>query len=70
METSIKKGKNIMKYKYIKVTAGGSMLWGINELSKDRFVASVQAGDVIIDVEAQTYFDKETNTWKDIDGDS
>lgn len=58
-----------MKYKYIKVTAGGSMLWGVNELTKERFVASVQAGDIIINTEDQTYFDSETNSWKPVDGD-
>lgn len=91
-----------MKYKYIKFTAGGSMLWGIHELTKERFVASVNAGDMIIKnnyslnvnyskhnhqkhwsqcnskhssafnrlfTEDNTYFDPETNSWKEIDGD-
>lgn len=58
-----------MKFKYIKVTAGGSMLWGVNELTKERFVASVQTGDIIINTEDSTYFDTESNSWKEIDGD-
>lgn len=58
-----------MKFKYIKVTAGGSMLWGVNELTKERFVASVQAGDIIINTEDSTYFDTESNSWKEIEGD-
>lgn len=56
-----------MKYRYIKI--GGSFIWGVNDLTKERFVRAVQMGDIIIDLEEMKYFDKDENTWKDIEGD-
>lgn len=56
-----------MKYKFIKVS--GDMVWGINELTKERFVAAVKFGDTIINLEDMTQFDPEANEWKPIQGD-
>lgn len=56
-----------MKYRYIKIM--GSIVWGIKELTKERFVNSVQMGDTIIDLEEMKVFDKDTNAWVDIEGD-
>ena len=58
-----------MKYKYLRVTTN-DMLWGKQELSKDYFVAVVNSGDALINLEDMTYFDKDTNSWKDIEGDT
>ncbi len=57
-----------MEYKYlvIKDVIGA---WGKHELSKEYFVNAVQRGDLIINTEENTYFDKDENAWKPIDGD-
>lgn len=57
-----------MTFKYIQISDGG-IVWGIHELTKERFVAAVQRGDTIINTEDSTQFDPETNSWKDIQGD-
>jgi hypothetical protein len=56
------------KFKYLRVTTN-DMMWGKQELSKEYFVNAVQSGDAIIDLEDMTYFDKDSNEWKLIDGD-
>lgn len=56
-----------MKYRYIKLM--GSIVWGIKDLTKERFVASVKAGDTIIDLEEMKVFDPEQNAWVEIEGD-
>jgi hypothetical protein len=57
-----------MKYKYLIITTA-DMVWGKNELTKEYFVAAVQRGDGIINLEDGTYFDKDTNSWKAVEGD-
>lgn len=57
-----------MKYRYIKIM-GGDTVWGIKELTKERFVASVKAGDTIIDLKEMKKFDPEKNEWVEIPGD-
>lgn len=56
-----------MKYRYIKLM--GSIVWGIKDLTKERFVSSVAAGDTIIDLEEMKVFNPEENAWEDIEGD-
>lgn len=56
-----------MTYRYIKLM--GSIVWGIKELTKERFVQSVKAGDTIIDLEEMKVFDPEQNAWVEIEGD-
>lgn len=56
-----------MNYKYL--IFGGVMVWGKNELSKEYFVGAVQRGDYIVNTEDGTYFDKDDNAWKAIEGD-
>jgi hypothetical protein len=56
-----------MIYKYLIVT--GSMIWGKKTLDKESFVHAVQRSDTILDLEEGTYFDKDDNTWKAIEGD-
>lgn len=56
-----------MKYRYIKIM--GSIVWGIIELTKERFISSVKAGDIIIDLEEMKVFDADANEWVDIEGD-
>lgn len=57
------------KYKYLRVTTN-DMLWGKQELSKEYFVSVVQSGDALINLEDMTYFSKDDNEWKPIEGDS
>lgn len=57
-----------MKYRYLKLLAG-HIPFGKKELTKSDFATSVQAGDTIIDLETMSVFDKETNSWKEIEGD-
>lgn len=56
-----------MDYKYLKVS--GDFVWGIKNLTKERFVAAVKAGETIIDIEEMKQFDPEQNAWVDIQGD-
>ena len=56
------------KYKYLRVTTA-NVMWGKQELSKEYFVSAVQSGDALINLEDMTYFNKETNEWKEIKGD-
>lgn len=58
----------MMKFKYLQIGASG-LVWGINEYEKPRFIAAVVRGDTIINLETMQIFDKETNSWKDVDGD-
>lgn len=57
-----------MAFKYIRVTTG-DMIWGKHELSRQYFVSAVQSGDALINLEDMTYFSKDDNEWKPIDGD-
>lgn len=57
-----------MKFKYLIISAAPTA-WGKNELSKEYFVNAVQRGDLIINLVDGTYFDKDNNAWKDIEGD-
>lgn len=57
-----------MNYKYLIFSTGG-MIWGKHELTKEYFVNAVQRRDLIVNTEADTYFDEETNSWKEISGD-
>lgn len=57
-----------MKFKYL-IISGIPTAWGKNELSKDYFVGAVQRGDLVINLEDGTYFDKNDNAWKDLEGD-
>ena len=56
-----------MQYKYL--VFSGFTIWGKNEITKEYFVAAVQRGDYIVNTEDGTYFDKDTNSWKAIEGD-
>lgn len=56
-----------MKFKYLVLT--GSTIWGKHEITKEYFVRAVQRGDHIINLLDSTYFDKDENAWKDIEGD-
>lgn len=56
-----------MKFRYIKIMGG--IVWGVKELTKERFVSSVQAGDIIIGLEEMKVFNKDENRWEDIEGD-
>lgn len=58
----------IMEFKYL-IISTTSTAWGKNELSKEYFVNAVQRGDLIINLEDGTYFDKDENAWKEIRGD-
>lgn len=57
------------KYKFLRVTTN-DMMWGKQEVSKEYFMGVVQSGDALINLEDMTYFDKDSNEWKLIDGDS
>lgn len=56
------------KYKYLRVT-NNDMIWGKQELNKEYFVSASMSGDALINLEDMTYFDKDTNSWKPIEGD-
>jgi hypothetical protein len=57
-----------MKFKYL--VFSGYTIWGKNELSREYFVAAVQRGDAIINLEDGTYFNKDTNSWLPVEGDN
>lgn len=57
-----------MKFKYLVIYH--DMIYGKAEINKQYFVNAVTRGDTIIDLENMTQFDKETNSWKPIEGDS
>jgi hypothetical protein len=57
-----------MTYKYL-IISPVPTVWGKNKLDKGYFVSAVQRGDLIIDTEANTYFDKDSNSWKPLKGD-
>lgn len=57
------------KFKYLRVTTN-DMLWGKQEISKEYLIGVAQSGDALIDLDDMSYFDKDTNEWKDIPGDS
>lgn len=55
------------KYKYLKVN--GSLLWGENTLTKEMLLmVKNHQYDTIIDLEEMTYYDADSNEWKDIQG--
>ena len=56
-----------MPYKYL--IFSGFSIWGKHELTKEYFVNAVQRGDYIVNTEDGTYFDKEDNSWKAVEGD-
>lgn len=56
-----------MKYKYLVISHFSA--WGKHEITKEYFVNAVQRGDLIINTQDGTYYDKEENTWKPIEGD-
>lgn len=56
-----------MKYRYLKIS--GDFVWGIDNLTKERFVNAVKNGELIIDLETMTVFDRDKNSWVPIDGD-
>lgn len=56
-----------MSFKWLIFT--GFSVWGKNEISKDYFVSAVNRGDYIVNVKDGTYYDKDTNSWKLIEGD-
>jgi hypothetical protein len=57
-----------MKYRWLKIT--GSVVWGTNDLKKEDLARLKQLGyDCILDVQNNTYYDVDTNEWKDIEGD-
>lgn len=56
-----------MKFKYLKIYA--ESVYGIHDFTKERFSAAAQRGELIINTKDGTYFDKDTNSWKEIDGD-
>lgn len=56
-----------MSFKYLVFT--GFSIWGKNEITKEYFVGAVQRGDYIVNTEDGTYFDKDDNEWKAIEGD-
>lgn len=47
----------------------GYTVWGKHEISKEYFVNAVQRDDLIVNTEDGTYFDRETNSWKELQGD-
>lgn len=56
-----------MKYSHLKIN--GSLIWGTNELTRDDLIRLKQRSyDCIIDVQEGKYFDVETNSWKEIEG--
>ena len=57
-----------MKFKYLRVTSN-DLIWGKNEITKEYFLSVVQSGDALINLEDMTYFSKDDNEWKPIDGD-
>lgn len=57
-----------MTFKYLQISDGG-FVWGIHELTKERFVSAVNRGDTIINTEDGTQFDKDKNAWVEISGD-
>lgn len=60
-----------MKYRYIVVSCGGEMLWGLSEISKERLGRVLtKLDDQIIDTQNGTYYDKEHNCWEEIKGDN
>lgn len=56
-----------MTFKYLVLT--GYTIWGKHEMSKEYFVSAVARGDYIVNTEDGTYFDKDDNVWKLIEGD-
>lgn len=46
------------------------MMWGKQEITKEYFLGVVNSGDALINLEDMTYFDKDSNGWKPIEGDS
>lgn len=56
-----------MNYEYLIFT--GFSIWGKHELTKEYFVGAVQRGDYIVNTVDNTYFDKDTNSWKAVEGD-
>lgn len=56
-----------MKFKYLCLYSG--IVWGKYELLKADFVRRIQRDELIINLEDQTYFDKDDNAWKPIEGD-
>lgn len=50
--------------KYIRTNA--SLIWGKNEITKEYLIGVKQTGDILIDIENQTYFDTENNKWIEI----
>lgn len=57
-----------MTFKYLIIT-DTDMIWGKQELTKEYFVSAVQRGNGIINLEDGTYFDKDSNSWKELEGD-
>lgn len=57
-----------MKYKILKIT-GDELIWGKNNLEKQDLVdKATNRIDILLNVEEGTYFDSETNSWKEIPG--
>ena len=56
-----------MIYKYL--IFSGVSIWGKHELTKEYFVNAVQRGDYIVNCVNGTFFDKDDNAWKPIEGD-
>ena len=56
-----------MKYKYLVISHFSA--WGKQEIDKEYFVNAVRRGDLIINTEDSTYFDKDENNWLPIEGD-
>lgn len=56
-----------MIYKYL--IFSGISVWGKHELTKEYFVNAVQRGDYIVNTQDGTFFDKDDNAWKPIEGD-
>jgi len=57
-----------MNYKYL--IFSGYNIWGKHELTKEYFVRAVQRGDYIVNTIDATFFDKDDNAWKAIEGDN
>lgn len=57
-----------MKFKFL--VYSGYSVWGKHELTKEYFVAAISRDDHIINTEDSTYFDKDTNSWKPLEGDA
>lgn len=57
-----------MKFKYL--TSQGNFLWAKNHITKET-LQMVKDGryENLIDIENGTYFDSESNSWKEIEGD-